>query len=80
MRLDGRINWPAFEAHVGEVQVAQFAFQDAEATVLGGLHPRDVRVRRSVNLAKLDQQVPQVTLEAGAPRPGEDFANDRRRG
>ena len=30
--------------------------------------------------AKLDQQVPQVTLEARRPGPGEDFAHNGRRG
>jgi hypothetical protein len=80
MRLDGGIDGPAFEAQAGEVQAAQFAFQNAEATLLGGPHPRDVRVRGGVNLAKLDQQVPQVTLEAGGPCPGEDVANNGGRG
>ena len=80
MRLDGGIDWAAFEAQAGEVQPAQFAFQNAEATVLGGPHPRDVRVGGGVNPAKLDQQVPQVTPEGGGSRPGEEVAQDRRRG
>ena len=78
--LDARIDRPALEPRAGEAEAAQLPFENTEATVLSGLHPCDVRVRRSVNLAQLDQQVPQVTLEAGGPRPGEDFANDGRRG
>ena len=76
MRLDGRIDGPAFKARAGEVQAAQFPFENTEATVFGGLHPFHLRVGRGINLAKLDQEVPQVALETGRACSGEDVAHD----
>ena len=67
-------------ARAGETQAAQLPFENAKALVFRGLHSLHVRVRRGLNCAKLDQQIPQVPLEARRPGPGEDFTHNGRRG
>ncbi len=51
VRLDARVDGPAFEARAAKSQAAQLAFKDAKATTLGRPHSRNLRFGRGVNLA-----------------------------
>src|SRR5512137_1997038 len=80
VRVNGGIHGPAFETGARESQAAQFPFENTEAAVLGCLHASHLRVRGRIQLAKLDQQVSQVSLESGRSGAGEDFPQDSRQG